>query len=289
MHQALFIFFGGVIKIINDNDTLKDVQNLMIFGTKSLKEPTKFLVKTNFKATAITSSILIELLKKIIAFQRGEFKDYSAIVRAINNQTIKNYINKGISLDQTDYNIEDMKLFKKIMNRSHIKYTIQKYGYGTVGKDFSIFFDVRDAGLLTKALENYERELSKRNVKQNKETEIDPKVKNKEDVQHQKEQDFAFSKQDMSVDTDLDGVEDRVDVNINDNRVKDIKDIDKLEAKNIGKLEKDKKPKRKESILSRINKKKSEIKQKKEKEQTLNLSKEKEKNLEINKIHNKVR
>ena len=266
--------------MINENDTLSIIGSDLKKAKKATITTAKVgfkVLKLNFKVLYITGSVLLELLKKAYAVSKDDFSDYSAFARVARNEMIKNYHKKGVSLDRVDYNIEDMKLFKKIMKQNDIKYVFQKFGHGEGEKDFTIFFQARDASLIQKAFEDYERELYKRDLKKGKtkETKTDNKTHDrnfeKQDVNEQRTQEFYQGEQDIDKDIDRDGVFDRVDVDINDNRVKNVADLDKREGKNKSKGKDEKRP----SLLDRLSRKKEEIKNQEDKDKNKELKKEK--------------
>ena len=266
--------------MINENDTLSIIGSDLKKAKKATITTAKVgfkILKLNFKVLYITGSVLLELLKKAYAVSKDDFSDYSALARVARNEMIKNYHRKGISLDRVDYNIEDMKLFKKIMKQNDIKYVLQKFGHGEGEKDFTIYFQARDASLIQKVFEDYERELYKRDLKRGKtqETKTDNKTHDrnfeKEDVNEQRTQEFYQGEQEIDKDVDRDGVFDRVDVDINDNRVKNVADIDKREGKYKNKV----KDEKKSSLLARLSRKKEEIKNQEDKDKNKELKKEK--------------
>jgi hypothetical protein len=266
--------------MITENDTMAMIGSDINTARKTTMTTSKAglkVLKLNFKALYITGSVLWELLKKAYAVSKDDFSDYSALARVVRNEIIKSYHKKGVSLDRLDYNIEEMKIFKKIMKQNNIKFVIQKLGNGEDGKDFTIFFQTRDSSLIQKALEDYERELYKRCIKNNKtqETKTNNKAHDrnyeKEDVNDQRTQEFYQGEQDIDKDIDRDGVFDRVDVDINDNRVKNVADLDKREGKNKSKG----KDEKRSSLLDRLSRKKEEIKNQEDKDKNKELKKEK--------------
>ena len=120
--------------------------NLLDKTGKIVQKPVKKVYSVAVDAVSLTGEAMFKLFKQVLG------KD---IELDSDGRKLKSLYKKGIPLSSSDCDINDLKLFQKIMKHHEVDYSIKKDC--SIDGRFNIFFLARDAELIEKALERFIR------------------------------------------------------------------------------------------------------------------------------------
>ena len=135
------------VKTVEDAYRVSRKANQILAETKkTLDKSTKKIYGLTIDAFNLTGELMIKVFKEVLG------KD---VIMDRDNKKLKALYKKGASLSSSDCDINDLKLFQKIMKHHEVEYSIKKDC--SIDGRFNIFFLAKDAELIEQALKRFIR------------------------------------------------------------------------------------------------------------------------------------